>query len=281
MRGNIKKLHITVGLPASGKTTWAKKFSRTKKRGYYGSSMPHIELDYYKKFRGSPKDTMTVLKERVTGSSEESIVDGLFLTEDDVIKALLFLINQNKIAIKEVVIHYWKPNREYSLWNDLYRREVDSVITIENGVMDDFDNVFGLKAKLPSIDFSIERHDVVKAEAYRLFASKHNITLNEGGEVQGESWCTGGTWNDCWENTGNVPSDPSPEGMSVLDDLLETICPSVSFLQYKRIMNDCVYVEDFSDGDYYGGTTYHNKYVLRMGALYNYLVEAKLIDEIL
>jgi hypothetical protein len=242
--------------------------------------MPHIELDYYKKFRGSPKDTITVLKERVTGSSEESIVDGLFLTEDDVIKALEILINENGLGIKEVVIHYWRPNREYSLWNDLYRRDENSAITIENAVIDKFDGVLNLKAKLPSIKFSIERHDVVKAEAYQLFAAKYELTLNEDGEYKAESWCTGGTWNDCWDNSGTVPSDSTPEGISVLDDLLEKVCPSVTFLQYKKIMNQCAYVEDFSEGDYYGGTTYHNRYVLRISALYNYLVEANLIDEI-
>jgi len=277
MRGQIKKLHITVGLPASGKTTWSKDYPKKNRRGY----IPTIEVDYYLRNSHHNDNSMEeVLRNRVGGGSDETIIDGLFLTEADVLKALEVLINENKIAIKEVIIHYWRPNREYSLWNDLYRREINSAITIENGVIDDFDNVFWLKSQLPSIEFSIERHDVVKAEAYRLFATKYNIVLNEDGEFQGDSWCTGGTWNDCWENTGTVPSDSTPEGMSVLDDLLEEICPTISFLQYKKIMNECVYVEDFSDGDYYGGTTYHNKYMLRVSALYNYLVEGKLIDEI-
>ena len=43
MRGVIKKLHITAGLPASGKTTWAKEYIEKSRRGY----IPYIEVDEY------------------------------------------------------------------------------------------------------------------------------------------------------------------------------------------------------------------------------------------
>ena len=215
----------------------------------------------------------------IGGGSDETIIDGLFLTEDDVNKALS-VIKDNKIAVKEVVVHYWKPNREYSLWNDLYRRDTNSAITIENAVISDFKDIKKLEDSNLDIKISVERHDVVKAEPYRLFAAKYNIILNADGEYKGDSWCTGGSWADCWGNTGTVGSSNTPEGMDILDELLEKICPNISLLQYKRIMNECVYVNDFSDGDYYGGTTYHNQYVLKVSSLYTYLVGSGLIDEI-
>lgn len=276
MRGVIKKLHITVGLPASGKTTWANEYRNNSRRGY----IPYIEVDeYINKSYHSCKTTEDVLKGRVGGGSDETIIDGLFLTEDDVNKALK-IIKDNKIEVRELVIHYWRPNREYCIWNDLYRRDVNSAITIENAVIGDFRDIKKLQQKNSNIKISIERHDVVKAEAYRLFAAKHDITLNTKGEVKGDSWCTGGSWANCWGDSGTVGGDKAPEGMDVLDNLLEKVCPSISFLQYKKIMNHCVYVDDYSDGDYYGGTTYHNQYVLMMSKLYDYLVDAELIDKI-
>lgn len=272
MRGVIKKLHITVGLPASGKTTWADKYSTNSRRR-------HIEVDsYLKRSYGSDNTTEDVLKNRVR-RSDETIIDGLFLTEDDINKALK-IIKDKGFEVREVIIQYWRPNREYSLWNDLYRRDTNSVITIENAVIDDFKDTKNLKAKNPNIEFKIERHDVVKTEPYRLFAAKLNIKLNSDGEIKGDSWCNGGSWADCWGNCGSVGSDEKPEGMDELDKILENICPNITFLQYKGIMRECVYIDDFTDGDYYGGVTHHNRYVLKFGSLYEYLIDSKLIDKI-
>ena len=35
-----------------------------------------------------------------------------------------------------------------------------------------------------------------------------------------------------------------------------------------------------SDGDYYGGITYHSQQILYVESLYNYLIEKELIEEI-
>lgn len=271
MKAQINKLHITVGLPGSGKTTWGKAMAKK------GHNTAHLETDRYIHF---PTPNATSMKSVIANRMnyyDEVILDGLFLTEKDIMEVILAVIDSKK-SIKEVVIQYWEPDREACIWNDMYRREVDSGITISNAVIGDFKNVDRCIEAFPSIKFSIQRHKIVKTKPYVLFANKHEIHLNSEGNYMGSSWCTGGTWRDCWDNSGTVSADAQPEGMRILDDLLEKICPSVSFLQYKKIMNTCVHVDDYSDGDYYGGTTYHNRYVLDVERLYEYLVELELIE---
>ena len=68
--------------------------------------------------------------------------------------------------------------------------------------------------------------------------------------------------------------------MYELDNFLEKVAPNITFLQYKNITNGCVSTEEFSDGDYYGGTTYHLRYMLDVRKLYECLIEKEIINEI-
>lgn len=267
MRAHIKVLYITVGLPASGKTTWAKSMVRDD------WNVNHIELDSLRYKSGLDN----VLRSYIRGGM--SIIDGLILTEDDIVK-ILNILTEEKIKVDKVKIHYWKPDREVCMWNDLYRRDVDSGITISNAVIDDFKNTKNLKSQFPDINFEIVKHDIVRAEPYVLFANKHNLYMDEFGNVKGDSWCTGGTWANCWGDSGTVGPDSKPDDMRILDEILEEVAPNISFLQYKKIKGNCVTTETYSDGDYYGGTTYHQQYVLDVKYLYNYLIELEIIEPI-
>jgi hypothetical protein len=61
--------------------------------------------------------------------------------------------------------------------------------------------------------------------------------------------------------------------MSELDTLLEKVAPNISFLQYKKITNECISTKDFSEGDYYGGCVYYSQYVLDVKSLFDILKE--------
>jgi len=205
-------------------------------------------------------------------------LDGLFLKKEDIAK-VLGIAKEKLVAVEKVIVHYWNPNREYCQWNDIGRRGEDSSITIANAEVETIGEIMKIKETFKDIKFEKQVYDVVKKEAWKVFADSNELYTNDEGILSGESWCLGGSWRDCWDNTGTVSPSSAPEGFRELDDLLEKVAPDISFLQYKKILSECVSNKEFSEGDYYGGSTYHNKQVLNVIALYNYLIEKEIIEE--
>jgi hypothetical protein len=76
-------------------------------------------------------------------------------------------------------------------------------------------------------------------------------------------WVTGGiTGGSCWggENVRSRSGELEPN-FDGLDRILEEICPNITFLQYKRICQDIVKEDDYTQNEYYGNCTeYKIKY---------------------
>jgi len=270
-----RKLNISIGLPGSGKTTKFKELSKEA-----GRNSNHIECDYYLRITRSYEGSMEkLLRDRSSIFHHDTFLDGLFLTKEDVKKVINAADNRGNKPT-HVVIHYWNENREYCNWNDKGRREADSNITIDNAKMDSLKEIMTLREDFPKIKFFKKVYDVEKKPRWKVWADINELYINDEGILKGSSWSLGGSWNDCWGNTGSISPETPPEGMSELDDLLEKVSPSITFLQYKKIMNECVSVHEYSDHDYYGGCTYHNQYQLNVSCLYNYLVDKGLLDEV-
>lgn len=268
----IKILHVTVGLPASGKTTWSKRYIK-ENRG-----TQHIEIDAVQEiyptvtienYLGSPK---TYYRDNV-------ILDSLFLNSEDIIKAIGIILDGGS-KINNLKIHYWKPNIPFNLWNDKYRRNLDSKITIKNAKISSLEELKVIDEKIPNIKVSFEKHYIIKAKSYKLFANKFNISLNDDDEYIGESWCIGGNFKNCYGTIGVVSSEPQPSGNTVLDGILEELVPNVSYLQHKKIENFCVYYDEFGETDYYGGYVKYNRLIINFKSLYEILNELKLIENL-
>lgn len=96
------------------------------------------------------------------------------------------------------------------------------------------------------------------------------------------SWETGGMqggscWNDD-EPTSYSSSETEPDFES-FDQLLEKVCPNISFLQYKNICSQVGRKYDSSLGEYYGNcTNYAHKYI-DMKELYDCLVDKEIIND--
>lgn len=271
MKYHISELNISVGLPASGKTTLFSKLSKGSHGSYY------LGCDSYLKRSGYTMERL--LKDRAYSLRNVVYIDGLFLTKEDIKKVLDILVSE-KIKIDKVIIHYFQGDKDTLKWNDIGRREQDSKITIDNANMDSIKDIMTISGDFKDIKFVNKIHSVVKKEAWKTFSEIHNLFADEYGIAKGDDWSLGGTWCDCWGNSGTCSPETPPEGVRLLDDLLEKVAPTIPFLQYRKIMNECVSIREFSHGDWYGGTTYHNQHLIDIKKLYGYLVEKGFIEEI-
>lgn len=92
-----------------------------------------------------------------------------------------------------------------------------------------------------------------------------------------EYWRTGGvSGGSCWDTGDNddqfydMESEPEPEFES-LDKILEHFAPNVTFLQYKRLIQDCVERGDHRENEYYGNHTNYAYKIIKLEALFKYM----------
>lgn len=95
-------------------------------------------------------------------------------------------------------------------------------------------------------------------------------------------WCTGGqSGGSCWGGEHYpVSGDPEPE-FEDLDQILEAVCPGISFLQYKRLCQEVIEFEEDAKGhggsDYYGNYRTYSAKKVNLRKLYDTLVEKGLL----
>jgi hypothetical protein len=93
-------------------------------------------------------------------------------------------------------------------------------------------------------------------------------------------WMTGGAWGgNCWDDSDPSSYSPAPDPEKELKDLdaiLEKICPDISFMQYKVLMQKIKY-NTRSVSEYYGNhTSYASKEIL-IEDIWNFLEERGLV----
>lgn len=90
------------------------------------------------------------------------------------------------------------------------------------------------------------------------------------------SWVTGGlTGGSCWDEGESryypVPAEDEPED-EVVDSILEKVCPSLTFLQYRRLTKASIYrYEDTQQNEYYGNSTHYRHRTVDLEVLYRTL----------
>lgn len=303
--GTVINVEILVGLPGSGKTYYADNKELTYKRDYPCSTYTKalgkrqvntVKLDF-DKYKGKYPELARILyytyNDIFLYNSESLIIcDGLFLTnevQEKLVKEWIDLFNEeggdnkdNKLNIKFV---YFNENRDGCLNNDSYRDKKRSAnVTIKHSPFEK-PNIEALKDKFnqENINFEIEEKEVYVMSKYEgAFKSLRNEYWSEklGKDVMvSESWSTGGTWGDCWGNSGNIDPDKVPESFKEFDKLLEKYCPNVTFLKYKNIYSSCVTIEEDHEDDYYGGREYYNTYCCDLKKLYEMLTELGYIKD--
>lgn len=83
---------------------------------------------------------------------------------------------------------------------------------------------------------------------------------------------------NCWGNDANYPVDSEPEpAFELFDNILEKVCPNVTFLQYKKICNKVIKYDTRIQNEYYGNYYHYSIKKANYHELYHCLKEMKVI----
>jgi len=308
--------HILVGLPGSGKTYFAE--SNFPNQHWNHLEKFHIDLDNCKKTGNFKTDIFNALNDKKYAMQEiycrghynnvDICLDGLITTIEQIKSVMDVCLYYMKTCAAsylnykvKFVIHKWNDDRETCMLNDIKRvkdgvREHTSTISIENIPFDKFD-INDFKTYFDNneniSDIIVKPHTVKKITTYdTIFYPLVSEDRNEysGGRCRNEnkpqktkymyseSWSGGGTWGNCWGDTGEISGD-DPNDFKEFDELLERLCPNITFLQYKKIYHECVDIETTYEHDYYGGSETIHRWRCDMEKLYKLLIEKNFIKE--
>lgn len=269
------KYIILVGLPASGKTTWANSYYdydiKSKREVRIIACDEYLKQKRYQSLEEFiSKNKKGIIK--CNPSVKEVIIDGLFTTNESVIKLINVLEPTAKDSIE---IIQWNENREQCIINDIGRRESNSTIDIMNITYEDI-NINLIKQKTNHTRIEKQTMDVYEKDEEVVFIESKGIDVDEDGKFYSKKWIVGGSWGDCWGNTSPV-TKTEPEDFDEFDSLLEEICPNITYLQYKKIKKRCVTLESLKEVGYYGSSTEYNYYECNVYRLYDILKELSLL----
>lgn len=95
-------------------------------------------------------------------------------------------------------------------------------------------------------------------------------------------WETGGrSGGSCWDNDEedhhyDTPGEPEPE-FEEFDEILNTLCPDISFMKYKKLCSVLIENNDNIEYEYYGNYTHYAFKHVDLDNLYEYLNNEELI----
>jgi predicted kinase len=268
------KLEILMGLPGSGKTTFAKE--REKK--YFSQECMTISLDDINNCKryGRKVSLDEKIGELLSGKLKKTtkciIVDGLILTNEDLFNVITAIAP--RFGKVDVVVYQWNEDRDTCLKNDGGRRELPSANTILYAKYEVV-NVEEINEKIKDWDASVSKvvkKDVILKEGWERYF-RHIAYVDEDKKLRSGRWCTGGAYGNCWDSHLSPVSGEDPLEFKALDDLLESIAPNITFLHYKKIRSECVNTEETYERDYYGGGCSYLNWVCDLEKLYAILEE--------
>lgn len=267
----MNKNLILVGLPGSGKTTFAEEYCIKNNSKYGSPKARHIEIDKIKESRWTKyKDTEDIIRRNIDKRAI-NIIDGLFLTNNDIIRVI------NCAPSFYVEIHFWEPDIEKCLHNDVGRRKQNSIMTIKNTKIETPD-LKRIKGETGNEDITIIKHEIVEKPFWKVKADEMDVYVRDGKYIYSDEWNMGGSHGNCWDSTQYPVSGDEPVDFTQFDSLLEKICPNITFLQYKIIYKQCVETDNRYESDYYGGGVTYGYYKCDLEKLFGMLEERGLLN---
>lgn len=290
--------NIMMGLPGSGKTHYCK---NQHDFNNYDVEYIYIDLDEHMKETSDVgeilwdefnKKCLTEQRYYYENKKRDVYIDGLILNKDILKKIICACItytnDSSYTSTVSFVIHMWDDDRKVCIHNDKYRvesgqRTESSEITIRNIVYEsifkrDIENIISSITE-QTYPIHIINHEVYKVSSYNTILEPYKND-NHGKEfLVSNTWSGGGTAGSCWsDGLTTISADPIPE-FTEFDDMLLNICPNISFLQYKKLYNSCVIVDEYQERDYYGGSETIYQYICDLKKLYNEMLDMNLIEK--
>lgn len=288
------KVIITYGLPGSGKTHFC---NEVRKKWLKPQNNRYLSLDQVAMMNGDGPKIPKIRKildaikhEARYCYGDTLIIDGLITTIDalkDVIEACMYSVST--VRKYEFYIHVWNEDREACEMNDFGRvkmkegRYVLANETLKNIPYDDVTPAALMKIfnEMPDDGtFEIKRHNVVVKQEYVRYFQERNLFLEEpetptiGDDASryliSKRWCLGGSAGNYLGHTSYVSAEDTPQ-FEELYELLEHVCPELTFINGMKIMKELVEVCYDEEGDYYGGRVTYARYKISYEALYEML----------
>ncbi len=296
----IKKIYITYGLPASGKSRWSKMKCDNTHRTF--NCIRHIELDDHlyrwdsesrkaiinsdKEFKSLVKRSIEYnLKDRNSSGSEDGLViDSLFTSNYSLIE-VISMIKSSKYYKEsiEIIIIKFDSDIETCIWNDKGRKDrfgndKNTKASIKNMGLEKL-NLKELKKiheNTEVTEVKVDKKPLIKNLLYR---DNSDFIADK---IESDTWDTGGTWQNCWNTGGNVKPE-APATIEIIKPLLESC--GASHLYYD-IIDELAEECGGDESDYYGGCRYYSWYELEIDKLENFLrdrgyLRNVLIDDVL
>ncbi len=249
-------------IPGSGKTNFADSL-----KDYRSIDIDHMS----KKYKGDK--LIKQVADEVSGYlyyKHNVVLDGLITTNEIARKLFIAIYDspygkENPISYEIVV---WDRNVEACKHNDRGRRKQNSTMTIEHHPFEE-----PSEELIREFNVKVTRKTVVRKPEYKAWMEEHGVYVNKDGKMRGQRWSLGGTWGNCWGEKGTVSGNAQPGSFTEFDELLESVCPEITFLQYKKLYNETVSTEEYSECDYYGGCVNYARFVCNLEKLYEMLDE--------
>ena len=314
------EFNILMGLPGSGKSYWAKNVFQKANYSIAEEECHIISLDNFVNVDGERiylKDalfdaydyeeiyrTNSTMLDRYKIKTHFVCVDGLILTKKNLEEIIEYTMDYLRLHVKRFSavrfnVHTWNEDRDLCLKNDEYRcaygeRIINSKTTIKNApyeyITDDvFEQIREYCEKFSKSNYKVRcfmvRHDVHKVTTYDLFEKYDNHCSvyprnTKSGHMYSSEWSLGGTWGNCWDDELTHVDGDSPKDFTEFDELMEEIAPDIKFMQYKKLYNECVEIQEREECDYYGGRVTYAFHVCDLKKLHNMMLEMGLIKEL-
>lgn len=134
---------------------------------------------------------------------------------------------------------------------------------------------FNVKTKKVPVWNSDEASSYERTKAY-VYSAANILGSVDDNILRGESWTIGGKE---WSYTGDewAVGGQEPEEFNTFDKIMESICPNISFLNYKKIRKECCDIEEYHESDYYSSYT-KNRWICNLDKLTSIIDEMGLIN---
>lgn len=288
------KVIITYGLPGSGKTHFC---NEVRKKWLKPQNNRYLSLDQVAMMNGDgpkiPKrrKILDAIKHDTNYCFGDTlIIDGLITTIEalkDVIESCCYSSKTSRTY--EFNIHVWNEDRESCEMNDFGRvkmkegryvlaNETLKNIPYEEVTTEALTKIFN---EMPdNATYKIVRHSVVVKDDYVRYFQERRLYLeepetptikeDESKYLMSKSWCLGGSSGNYLGQTSYVSAEDTPQ-FEELYELLEHICPELTFVNGIKIMKELVKVHQYGESDFYGGTVSYARYKISYKELYEML----------